>query len=102
MAEEDVVETPQRWTARRRAALVLSLLRGETSAAEAARKHGLIERFFRSLKEECVWQHTFADFAAARRAIANWIGWYNAARPHQALGYRSPLQFRAEHAQYVA
>ena len=41
MAEEDLAETPQRWTARRRAALVLSLLRGETSAAEAARKHGL-------------------------------------------------------------
>ncbi len=33
--------TPQRWTAKRRAALVLSLLKGETSAAEAARKHGL-------------------------------------------------------------
>src|SRR5262245_10962435 len=34
-------ETPQRWTAKRRAALVLSLLTGETSAAEAAREHGL-------------------------------------------------------------
>ena len=34
-------ETRLRWTAKRRAALVLSLLRGETSAAEAARKHGL-------------------------------------------------------------
>lgn len=31
----------QRWTAKRRAALVLSILKGETSAAEAARKHGL-------------------------------------------------------------
>ena len=41
MADEELVETPQRWTARRRAALVLSLLRGETSAAEAARQHGL-------------------------------------------------------------
>ena len=41
MADEELVETPQRWTARRRAALVLSLLRGETSATEAARKHGL-------------------------------------------------------------
>jgi transposase-like protein len=40
MADE-VGNTPQRWTAKRRAALVLSLLRGETSAAEAARKHGL-------------------------------------------------------------
>ncbi len=34
-------ETPQRSTAKRRAALVLSLLRGETTAAEAAGKHGL-------------------------------------------------------------
>src|SRR5438046_2850386 len=33
--------TLQRWTTKRRAALVLSLLKGETSAAEAARKHGL-------------------------------------------------------------
>src|SRR5687768_17081950 len=41
MTDEELVETPQRWTARRRAALVLSLLKGETSAAEAARKHGL-------------------------------------------------------------
>ena len=30
-----------RWTAKRRSALVLSILRGETSAQEAARKHGL-------------------------------------------------------------
>ena len=31
----------QRWTAKRRSALMLSILRGETSAQEAARKHGL-------------------------------------------------------------
>ena len=31
----------QRWTAKRRAALVTSLIRGETSVQEAARKHGL-------------------------------------------------------------
>ena len=29
------------WTAKRRAALVLSILKGETSVAEAARKHSL-------------------------------------------------------------
>ena len=34
-------EDIQRWTAKRRAALVLSILRGETSAQEAARKHDL-------------------------------------------------------------
>ncbi len=31
----------QRWTAKRRAALVLGILRGETSVQEAARTHGL-------------------------------------------------------------
>jgi len=35
------VEEVQRWTAKRRAALVLSLLKGETTAADAARRHGL-------------------------------------------------------------
>ena len=44
----------QRWTTRRKAALVLSVVKGETSIQEAARKHGLTvaeledwkERFF--------------------------------------------------------
>jgi transposase-like protein len=40
MAEERMEEV-QRWTARRRVALVVSLLKGETTVAEAARKHGL-------------------------------------------------------------
>ena len=31
----------QRWTMKKKTALVLSVLKGETSAAEAARKHGL-------------------------------------------------------------
>ena len=34
-------DTPQRWTAKRRQSLVLSILKGQTSAKEAARKHGL-------------------------------------------------------------
>ncbi len=31
----------ERWTAKRRVAIVVSILKGETSTAEAARKHGL-------------------------------------------------------------
>jgi transposase-like protein len=42
MAEDQRPEEVQRWTAKRRAAaLVMSLLKGETTAAEAARRHGL-------------------------------------------------------------
>jgi transposase-like protein len=40
MADENP-ESPQRWTAKRRAALVVSILKGETSVPAAARKHGL-------------------------------------------------------------
>src|SRR5580698_7736698 len=41
MAEDQRPEEVQRWTAKRRAALVISLLKGETTAGEAARRHGL-------------------------------------------------------------
>ncbi len=34
-------DSVQRWTAKRRAALVVGILKGETSVAEAARRHGL-------------------------------------------------------------
>ena len=57
-------------------------------------QNGIIERFFRSLKEECVWQQSFGSFEEARRAIVNWIEWYNTKRPHQSLHYLSPEQFR--------
>ena len=39
--EGEVPEDLQRWTAKRRVALVTSILKGETSVQEAARKHGL-------------------------------------------------------------
>ena len=39
--EQDGPESAKRWTVKRRAALVLSIPRAETSVAEAARQHGL-------------------------------------------------------------
>ena len=49
--QEDEV---QRWTAKRRAALVTSLIRGETSIQEAARKHGLTVAEIESWKERAL------------------------------------------------
>ncbi|MDA2910047.1 integrase core domain-containing protein [Nitrospiraceae bacterium AH_259_D15_M11_P09] len=46
---------------------------------------GMIERFFRSFKEKCVWHHQFHNFGQARTAISTWIQWCDKARPHQAL-----------------
>ena len=65
-------------------------------------QNGIIERFFRSLKEECVGQHVFRTFEDARRVIREWMQWYNQERPHQALGYRSPIQYRTQQLTQVA
>ena len=57
-------------------------------------QNGLIERFFRSLKEECVWLNNFESFEDGQRAISEWITFYNSVRPHQSLAYQSPTEFR--------
>jgi|SRR5680860_219086 len=38
---DELPEEVQRWTAKRRSALIVSIIRGETSVQEAVRKHGL-------------------------------------------------------------
>jgi transposase-like protein len=38
---QDQEDAQKRWTAKRRAALVMEILRGDLSVAEAARQHGL-------------------------------------------------------------
>ena len=53
-------------------------------------QNGLMERFFRSLKEECIWQHRFESLAHARHVVEQWIRFYNNERPHQSLGYAAP------------
>jgi putative transposase len=59
-------------------------------------QNGMIERFFRSLKEECVWQHNFASVGQASEKVREWIKWYNEERPHQALNYQSPVGYRQQ------
>ena len=49
-----------------------------------------------------VWQHAFGCFEEARSTIGRWIRFYNQERPHQALNYQSPDQFRAQQQLQVA
>jgi len=55
-----------------------------------------MERFMSTLKEKCIWLHTFASFAEAKRIIEDWIEEYNTERPHQELGYLSPVEYRQQ------
>ena len=59
-------------------------------------KNEMIERFLRSIKEECVCIKDFTTFKEADSSITEWIKWYNEGRPHQSLGYLSPMQFIAK------
>jgi putative transposase len=49
-----------------------------------------IERLWRSLKYECIYIHAFETGSALRAGVREWIGYYNARRPHSALAGRTP------------
>jgi putative transposase len=50
------------------------------------------ERFWRTLKYENVYLRDYDSPRAARIGIADYIRFYNRERPHQALGYRRPVE----------
>jgi len=77
-------------------------LRQEFITPYTPQQNGMIERFFRSLKEECTWQHNFESFVEARGTIERWIRWYNEERPHQSLNYLSPAEYRSQQGNLVA
>jgi len=57
--------------------------------------NALAESFFASIKGELLVLQAWPTKAAARRAIVEYIGWYNGTRLHSSLGYRSPAEYEA-------
>jgi transposase InsO family protein len=55
--------------------------------------NALAESFFSSLKGELIDLQAWPTRAGARRAIVEYIGWYNGTRLHSTLGYRSPAEY---------
>lgn len=50
-----------------------------------------VERLWRSLKYEEVYLNAYEDVSEAREGIERWLRFYNLERPHQALGYQTPM-----------
>ncbi len=58
--------------------------------------NGVIERFMRTLKEQCIYLHQFKTLEEARRIIGEFIVRYNTGWLIERLGYRTPAQARAD------
>ena len=52
------------------------------------------ESFHSRLRDECLNEHWFLGLRDARRIVEAWRQDYNAERPHSALAYRTPEEFR--------
>ena len=57
--------------------------------------NGVMERFIRTLKEQCLYLHRFATLEAARERIAAFITRYNHEWLIERLDHRTPAQARA-------
>jgi len=71
-------------------------IRSRPTMIGSPEQNGIIERFFGSMKDEEVWTTEYDTRAEAIRAIDAWIDDYRTERPHQALDYLTPAEYRAQ------
>jgi transposase InsO family protein len=57
----------------------------------APQSNGKVERFFRTINDECLHIRPLFTFAARSRAVDDFVWYYNHERPHQSLGGMTPV-----------
>jgi putative transposase len=62
--------------------------------------NGHIESFNGRIRDECLNQHVFLSLADARDSLERWRRDYNQERPHSALNWMSPEEYRKYHQPY--
>ena len=62
----------------------------------APKMNACVERFNRTLSEDCIMRHRGAlrdDLTRFNALLIDWLLWYNMERPHESLGMRTPMQY---------
>jgi transposase InsO family protein len=57
----------------------------------APQSNGKVERFFRTVDDECLHVRPLFTFSARSRAVADFVWYYNHERPHLSLGGMTPV-----------
>lgn len=60
----------------------------------APQSNGKVERFFRTVNDECLHIRPLFTFAARSRAVNDFVWYYNHERPHLSLGGMTPIDRR--------
>ncbi len=71
-----------------------------TTPAYSPQSNGMAEAFINTLRRDYIASADLASAQAVLAQIPEWFADYNAAAPHSALGFRSPLQYRSERSQF--
>ena len=53
---------------------------------------GRLERFHKTLKEECIWLSEWENIGELEVAVSQYVDHYNFERIHSALGYLTPME----------
>jgi transposase InsO family protein len=69
---------------------------------EQPQTNGVVERFNRTLKEQAIYGRIFRNLEEVRQAVAAFVELYNREWLVEKLGYRSPLQMRADYGILIA
>jgi putative transposase len=69
-------------------------LRNSPALVHEPQTNGVIERFFKTLKWECLWIENFRDAEHARDVVGRWMERYNTQWLIERNGYRTPREVR--------
>ena len=58
-------------------------------------QNAIVERFNRTFREDVLDASLFTSIEHAQEMADNWVIEYNTQRPHQSLGYKTPLEYAA-------